>query len=117
MIPNIPEDPNVWSWLRVFIYAAFASLGGILGYSMRMLEHGAPIKLTMAIIEGMASGFVGLLMFLACNQLGLSPEWTGVIVGVSGWLGANATLRILEILVYKKLGIEKPEASNDKSVG
>ena len=105
----LPDDPNVFSWLRVFIYAAFASVGGMLGYSMRMLEHGVPINLKMAAVEGMASGFVGLLMFLACGQLGISQEWTGVIVGVSGWLGANATLRILEILVYRKLGISKPE--------
>ena len=103
----IPNDPDMLVWLRMMVYAAFSSVGGILGYLMRMLEHGSPIKLPMAIVEGLASGFVGLLMYMLCHQLGLSQEWTGVIVGVSGWLGANATLRLLEIIVYKKLGIRK----------
>ena len=100
-----PEDPQMLAVFRMMIYAAFSSIGGILGYLMRMLEHGSPIKLPMAIVEGLASGFVGLLMYMLCHQLALSQEWTGVIVGVSGWLGANATLRILELIVYKKLGI------------
>jgi hypothetical protein len=38
---------------------------------------------------------------------------TGVIVGVSGWLGANVTIQVLERFVFKKLGMEK---SNNVSI-
>jgi len=106
---DLPKDPNLIQWLRMASYAVFASVGGMLGYTMRMLEHGNPIKLPMAMMEGLASGFVGLLVYMLCESLHLSAQWTGVIVGVSGWLGANATLRILEIVVYRKLGINKDE--------
>ena len=109
---DFPKDPNLIQWLRIAAYALFASVGGMLGYTMRMLEHGNPVRLPMAMMEGVASGFVGLLMYMLCHSVGLSSEWTGVIVGVSGWLGANATLRILEIVVYRKLGINKDDSES-----
>lgn len=64
-----------------------------------------PVSYGRACVEGLAAGFVGLLVMLVCNAAGISDQWTGVVVGVSGWLGANASIRVLEKLVFSKLGI------------
>lgn len=72
---------------------------------MRSLDKSHPIGYGRASVEGLAAGFVGLLVMLVCNELSLSEQWTGVIVGVAGWLGANASIRMLEKQVFHKLGI------------
>ena len=92
-------------WVKAILYAALATFGGFFGHVMRALDTSIQISYGRAFVEGMAAGFVGLLVMLMCNATGLSDQWTGVIVGVSGWLGANASIRMLEKLVFKKLGI------------
>lgn len=100
--PQLPDDP--W-WLKALGYAAFASFGGFMGHLMRTFDRREKIHWGRAALEGIAAGFVGLLVLFVCQEMGLSEQWTGVIVGVSGWLGANATIRMLENVVFKKLGI------------
>ncbi len=92
-------------WVKAILYAALATFGGFLGYVMRALDRSTPIRYGHACVEGLAAGFVGLLVMLMCNATNMSDQWTGVVVGVSGWLGANASIRMLEKLVFKKLGI------------
>lgn len=101
---QLPDD---WIWLKIALYALFSALGGVIGHIMRAMDRKEAINRARAMLEGIAAGFVGLLVLFACQALNLSEQWTGVIVGVSGWLGANATIRILEELVYKKLGLRK----------
>lgn len=93
-------------WVKAILYAALATFGGFLGHVMRALDTSTQISYGRAFVEGMAAGFVGLLVMLMCNATNVSDQWTGVIVGVSGWLGANASIRMLEKLVFKKLGID-----------
>ena len=103
----LPEDPwNSW-WIKASAYGLFAMFGGTMGHLMRTIDSRQKIKWGRAALEGGAAGFVGLLMLLVCQAMNLSEQWTGVIVGVSGWLGANATIRMLESIVLEKLGIEK----------
>lgn len=78
-----------------------------MGHLMRTIDSRQKINWSREILEGGAAGFVGLLVLLVCQAMNLSERWTGVVVGVSGWLGANATIRMLESIVLKKLGIEK----------
>ena len=80
-----------------------------MGHLLRTIDGRQKIKWGRTVLEGGAAGFVGLLMLLVCQAMNLSEQWTGVTVGVSGWLGANATIRMLESIVLKKLGIEKPQ--------
>lgn len=110
---QLPDDPNQWSWLRVSLYAAFAALGGVLGHIMRAIDRKERVVFVRAIIEGIAAGFVGLLVLFLCQAMHLSEQWTGVIVGVSGWLGANATIRLIETLVYRKLGLTNKRRKDD----
>lgn len=110
----IQEDPSLLWWLKAFAYSAFASLGGFIGHLMRAVDKREKISWARAVLEGVAAGFVGLLVLMLCQAMQLSEQWTGVIVGVSGWLGANASIRMLETLVFKKLGITKPETVQPK---
>lgn len=102
------DDWNSWWvswWVKAIMYAILATFAGSLGYIMRTIDKDRPISYGRAIIEGFAAGFVGLLVMLMCNAITMSDQWTGVIVGVSGWLGANASIRMLEKQVFKRLGI------------
>lgn len=103
----LPSDPQ-FSWIRILAYASFAALGGFMGHLMRTLDSREKLIWSRAALEGIAAGFVGLLVLFACQAMHLSEEWTGVIVGVCGWLGASGSIRMLETLIYKKLGIDKP---------
>ena len=76
-----PEDDN----LRLL-----AALAGLLGHLMRVVERGGKVKWLVAGLEACASGFVGYLAIPMCKAMGLSYEWTGVVVGLLGWLGAAA---------------------------
>lgn len=84
----------------------FAALGGALGYSYRTLRMQAKWQFARMCLEAFASGFTGLLLIFVCYEAGLSLYWTGAIVGTFSWLGANATIVVLENLIYKKLGLQ-----------
>lgn len=94
-------------WLKALAYAAFSSIGGALGHLMRSIDKKERISWGRCTVESIAAGFVGLLVLLMCEAMGVGPQWTGVIVGVSGWLGASATIRMLEMAMRKRLGLEQ----------
>jgi hypothetical protein len=99
-------DPEALAaWTKTFLYSLFAAFGGVMGHLMRTIDKQEKIVWGRAALEGCAAGFVGFLTFFLCEALKLSPQWTGVIVGVFGWLGANATIRLLEGIVMQKLGL------------
>lgn len=104
------NDTDVFAWwLKAFAYAAFSSLGGALGHLMRSIDKKERITWGRCIVESVAAGFVGLLVLLMCEAMGVGAQWTGVIVGVSGWLGASATIRMLEVAMRKRLGLEQQQ--------
>lgn len=96
-------------WLAMLLYITFAAVGGTLGYIMRTLDSGMKVSFWRAVIEATGAGFVGVLVMLICQASDFSPQWTGVIVGVCGWLGATSSIRMLEKVVSKKIGIGKSE--------
>lgn len=108
-----PEDPNLPWWAKAMMYALLAAFGGFMGALLRSQHDVKPFSWKRICLEAVASGFVGLLVMLVCNEMHLSERWTGVIVGVFGWLGANASIVMLEQVIYKKIGISKtPGAAN-----
>lgn len=94
-------------FVKAGAYAVFSALGGVLGHLMRSVDKKHKITVGRTAMEGLAAGFVGLLVLLLCQAMNLGEQWTGVVVGVSGWLGASATIRMLETAVRKRLGVNK----------
>lgn len=89
---------------RAAAYTAFSAIGGMIGYAMRAVDTKQPFKIWRCTLEGAGAAFVGVLVMLLCEATHLNQQWTGVIVGVCGWLGASTTIRLLESVVRNKLG-------------
>lgn len=94
-------------WILYAFHTVLAALGGGLGYAMREHDKGAQLSWGRASLEVVGSGFVGFLVMLLCKAMGINPLYSGFIVGIMGWLGASASIRLLERLAYNKLGLEK----------
>lgn len=105
------DDPGVLWWLKALGYSLFAAIGGFMGHLLRTIDSGKTISWSRAVLEGASAAFVGFMMMLLCQAMKLGPEWTGVIVGVAGWLGASVSIRVLETFVRRKLGLEKKDES------
>lgn len=101
----LPEDFN-HEWLKILAYSSLAAIGGGLGYIMRTMDARQAVQIGKVLLNMAAAGFVGYLIWEACNAMGISEQWTGVLVGVSGWLGAGASIKTLEKLIFNKLGIQ-----------
>ena len=82
--------------------AALAATGGLIGTLMRDEPGGWPHMLLGAV----GAGFVGLLIAHGCHALAMSDDSTFVCVGVSGWLGAERTLALLERYLLKRFNIQ-----------
>lgn len=85
-----------------------------MGHLLRTIHKDEIIHWGKAAVEGCSAAFVGIIVMLMCQALNLTEAWTGVIVGVCGWLGATATIAFLERIVRKKLGMEGPEDEKDR---
>lgn len=109
------EHFDLGDWLTAAGYTVLAAIGGLLGYVMREYDKGNALSAFRAFVQAMSSGFVGFLVMLLCQAMGLSAVWTGPVVGLFGWLGANVTIQLLERIVYEKLGV-KLRANTDKRV-
>lgn len=102
---------------KILLFVPLAALGGLLGFVMRKFEARQEITVVQVTINTLAAGFAGLLVIFLCKALNLSFEWTGIITGLSGWLGVKATIKLLETYVFKKLGIvsKEPEPKRQRS--
>lgn len=101
---------SMWTpdWIeKTLTYVGLAASGGFFGHMMR--ANGKPKTIGSTLIEIGSAGFVGYLVLQLCNAYGLSQEWTGIVVGTSGFLGANATIGLLQNVVMQRLGLTKKE--------
>jgi hypothetical protein len=94
---------------EIFIFGGFAAMGGILAYLLRTLDEGGGPKAWRALVEALSSGFIGLIAMLACDALGVDWRWSGVVVGVFGWLGAEASIVFVIRIVKSKLGLRSDD--------
>jgi hypothetical protein len=84
---------------------ALAMIAGALASLSRAVDAGKKIKFPVVFLEACTSGFVGFLSALMCKSAHLDLEISGVIVGLTGWLGAAASVKIIEKIARRRLGI------------
>jgi len=99
-------DPQQAKLIRDLLYVCLAFFAGLIGYLFRSMEARKKIKFLRGMLEGFGSAFTGYLVLLLCHSAGFGEEVTGVLVGTFGWLGASATIRLLEKWAYKQLGVD-----------
>lgn len=104
------NDPELVNLVKGWPYAILAAVGGFLGYVLRSLDRQSGIQWGRAAIETLAAGFVGVMVLLAAQAMGMEGAWKGFIAGVFGWAGAPASMIILEKVIFKKLGVNEPDA-------
>ena len=101
-----PVDPQTNELIILGLFAFFSGCGGIVGYMSRTMQTEAKINPLRALFEGISAAFIGLVVTLLCEAIHLNMCWTGAFVGVSGWIGATASVKIIEVLLYRKLGVD-----------
>lgn len=102
---SVPTPDHV-VWAEVFVFGGFAAIGGLLAYLLRTMNDEHTPTIMRAIVEALSSGFVGLIAMLICKALGLDWKWSGVVVGVFGWLGAEASIMVAIRFLKSKLGLK-----------
>jgi len=110
---ELPPPHGQFSVWQMLLYPVFAAFGGLLGYVLRAMDAGAAVSVWRAVVEALSAGFVGVLVMLICEATHLNAQWTGVMVGVCGWLGATASIRMLERIVRGKLGATASGGTTD----
>jgi hypothetical protein len=107
-----PPEPNWIGYLRTAAYVLFAACAGALGYIMRTMDAHEKVNWKRALVEFLSSGLVGYLAMLICRSMGMSIELTSVTVGICGWLGAAASIQVLQKFVWKNLGLTNRSAQD-----
>lgn len=98
-------------WFESLSQVALAFFGGLIGALMRKEAS----TWQTAMLGALGAGFVGLLVAKLCHAGGVSDDLTFVFVGVSGWLGAQRTIDILERWIEEKTGIKiEPTVAQQK---
>lgn len=102
------------TWFENLALSALAGFAGLLGYTMRTLDSKNRPTLLRAMLEAFSSGLIGFIVIMICRATNLDGYWTGAICGVMGWMGAPASIKLLERVLRKKLGVEDTQgATND----
>lgn len=107
---NGPEDK---SWLIQCIAAVLlAAAGGPLGYLTRATDNGETVSKKALLVQTLSAAFTGCIVLLICLHFEFDMIVSGIMCGVSGWMGAMATLGLVTRQIKSKLGI-KDEDKND----
>ena len=111
MLHNFNNNNDLCQTIVAILLAVAGGLARILNAKDRKV-----IKWSVLLAELFLSGFIGYMMVLFVNSIGIEGDWVGLTCGISGWIGP----RMLTLVVSKmflKLGFtEKTEKieKNDK---
>lgn len=97
------------TWSKEVEAITVAAIAGLLGYLMRTIQSGRRIRALQAVVETAAAGLVGYMACHLCEGLGIGREWSSVIIGVLGWVGASGSVVILQRLAFRRFGIEEKD--------
>lgn len=100
------EDRWWWKFVEALFYFAFAGFAGAIGHIMRTLNANKQFAWGRVVIEAGGAACAGFLVYQLCLAMDLSRHWTGVMVGVCGWLGSSATIQMLEPVVRRVFGVK-----------
>lgn len=111
-----PDQEDI-TLIEAALYSSLAGIGGVLAYMVRTLNKGDRPVWYRALLEMFSSGFVGLLAMLLCKALNLDWQWSGVVVGVFGWLGAETSIALLSNFIRDKVGLGIKDEQERKKTG
>lgn len=78
------------------IYYVFLALwGGATAYLTKIRAKGRPFKIVEFVVQLLTSGFAGLMAAYMSVGFDLGPGLTGLVAGMSGYMGA-AAVKLLE---------------------
>lgn len=105
---HLPDpDSEFATWLRMIGLTVFAGIAGALGFILREMDANTPIHWVRVLAEFAGAAFVGLLVIWICQELKVSYQVTGISTGICGWLGAKASIQVLQNFVWARLGINR----------
>lgn len=98
----------------LWLYIVIAAVGGVLGHMMRRVRSQQIITVGETALQGVVAAFAGFLVLLGCRSLGVPSDISGVLVGLCGWLGGDASLMLMQSYVCGKLKIRKEKVRDDE---
>lgn len=97
-----------WSHTEILgAVSGFSALCGSLHYLLKV-EEGKPFSWRELALHGMISAMCGLISYEILSYEGFPQELCGALSGLAGW-GGTRLIRVLEIVINKKLGINKDD--------
>ncbi|QRE00541.1 hypothetical protein [Burkholderia phage BCSR129] len=83
-------------------YIIVAAVGGVIGFAMRGTE-----KKTFKsyVFTAFSAAFVGYVILKFCRSMGVSEDMIGAIAGLSGWVGAENAMAVIQKFAESRLGM------------
>ena len=83
-------------WLAALAATGLAFVVGALGYFMRVIDAGQPVKPSLVGVHAASSGVAGFLVLMLCDAGHIRASMTMFAIGMSGWLGVTPTFQLLQ---------------------
>ena len=100
---------SAYPWIAYWWVLLLAGWGGVVNY-IRKVREGEVGRFSITELVGdlVTSGFAGFITFLICRAAGIDELVAGVMVGISGHMGARgiyAIERIVTRVAERRFGI------------
>ena len=86
---------------QIGVAALFSAFCGLAGYLHKKSKSKEKIVLAEALVRALGSGVTGAILIMACQSMEIDPMTTGAIIGTCGWLGADASVKLLHGIIKR----------------